>query len=437
MKNQLSSKKVSSPLSGSIRVAGDKSISHRALILGGIATGKSEISGLLEGEDVMRTADAMRAFGAQIEKDEGGVYHVQGTGLGGLAEPCNVIDMGNSGTSVRLLMGLVAGCNINVCFSGDESLSTRPMARVLNPLSKMGALYMARDGGRLPLSLKGAKSPMPIEYKCPVASAQVKSAILLAGLAANGRTTVIEPTPTRDYTETMLREFGVNVEVDGNSVSLVGGQELSACNIEVPADPSSAVFPALCAMLIDGSEITMPCVGINPRRDGFFRMARKMGASISYANQRDMCGQPVADIIVKGVGTLNAIEIPKEVVPSMIDEFPAFSMLAACSNGTTKMSGLSELRVKESDRLSAVAKGLTQCGVKLEEGAESLVIYGNGSPPKGGVMIETKLDHRIAMSFLSLGCSSHLPISIDDSSPINTSFPHFDKLMNSIGICIE
>lgn len=429
-------------LSGSVRVPGDKSISHRALMFGALAIGETIISGLLEGEDVLCTAAAMRAMGAQIIHGDDGLWRVHGVGVGGLQEPDCVLDMGNSGTSTRLLMGLVGGHDITAIFTGDASLVKRPMKRVTDPLEMMGASFMTRGGGRLPLCVRGAQDVLPIEYRLPVASAQVKSAIMLAGLNARGTTTVIEDHPTRDHTENMLRAFGVKVDVeqleDGAfAVSLQGQQELVPCAIDVPSDPSSAAFPVVAAVIKAGSQIRLPNVGVNPRRDGIFITLQEMGADIRYENLRIEGGEPVATIIATGNNTLKGIDVPESRVPSMIDEFPILAIAASCAQGTTRMTGLKELRVKESDRLLMMANGLKACGVTLEMGEDSLTIHGNGTPPKGGVCVETALDHRIAMSFLVLGCASDEPVMVDDGAPIKTSFPNFIELMNDMGADIS
>lgn len=434
--------KKADPLSGVTKVPGDKSISHRALMFGALTIGETIISGLLEGEDVINTAEAMKALGAKIEQGNDGLWRTYGVGIGGLQEPDDVLEMGNSGTSTRLLIGLVSGHNISATFSGDASLTKRPMQRVMTPLEMMGATFQSREGGRLPLTVKGAKDPLNIEYRLPVASAQVKSAILLAGLNTAGRTTVIEEKPTRDHTENMLKTFGVDVTTeeleDGAlAVSVIGHQTMLPCAIDVPGDPSSAAFPAVAAAIIEGSDIRLSHVGMNPRRTGIFDCLVEMGADIEFKNKRVEGREPVADVFIKGTGNLKGITVPEERVPSMIDEFPVFAMAAACANGTTKMTGLEELRVKESDRLLMVANGLKACGVKLEMGEDSLTIHGNGKAPKGGAEIETALDHRIAMAFLVLGCVSEEPITIDDEAPIRTSFPNFVKLMNELGTDIQ
>lgn len=426
------------PLTGAVLIPGDKSISHRSIMLGALAIGETMITGLLEGEDVLNTAAAMCAMGAKIVDGDDGVWRIHGVGIGGLHEPNQVLDMGNSGTSTRLLMGLIGGHNITATFTGDASLVKRPMARIVNPLEMMGAQFMCRSGDRLPLTVKGAQDTLPIEYKLPVASAQVKSAVLLAGLNAPGRTTVIEGHPTRDHTENMLQHFGAEVnveELDGGefAVSLCGHQELKGCAVDVPRDPSSAAFPTVAALIIEGSDITMPNIGVNPRRDGVFITLQEMGADIRYENQRVEAGEPVATIKVTANNTLKGIDVPESRVPSMIDEFPILAVAASCAEGATRMTGLKELRVKESDRLLVMANGLKACGVDLEMGEDSLTIHGTGKPPKGGACAETELDHRIAMSFLVLGCVTDEPVEIDDGAPIRTSFPNFIELMNDLG----
>lgn len=428
----------SGPLSGAGKIPGDKSISHRSLMFGALTIGETMISGLLEGEDVLNTAAAMRALGAKIEKGGDGLWRVFGVGIGGLQQPTHDLEMGNSGTSTRLLMGLVGGHPVAARFTGDASLTKRPMKRVMTPLEMMGVTFEASEGGRLPLTVRGAADVLAIEYRLPVASAQVKSAILLAGLNARGTTTVIEDTPTRDHTENMLRHFGLEViteEIENGAlaVSITGQQEMQPCAVDVPGDPSSAAFPIVAALLNEGSEIHLSRIGMNPRRNGIYTTLIEMGADIKMQHERIEAGEKVADIIVKGTGPLRGVEIPKSRVPSMIDEFPVLAVAAACANGTTKMTGLEELRVKESDRLLMMANGLKACGVNLEMGEDSLTIHGTGKPPRGGANIATALDHRIAMSFLVLGTASEEPISIDDSSPINTSFPNFTKLMEELG----
>ena len=426
------------PLNGTIRVPGDKSISHRSLIFGALAVGETMISGLLEGEDVLHTADALRAMGAKITNGTDGLWRVNGVGVGGLHEPSDVLDMGNSGTSTRLLIGLVSGHDIAATFTGDASLNKRPMRRIMTPLELMGASFLARSGDRLPLTVRGAEKAVPVEYELPVASAQVKSAILLAGLNAKGRTTVIERELTRDHTENMLRHFGVEVEVEqlkdgGEAIHLNGYAELSPCAVDVPADPSSAAFPVVASVIVEGSEVRLSNVLVSPRRNGLYLTLQEMGADVRFENERMEAGEPIATIVASGKNTMKGIDVPPERVPSMIDEFPILAMAAACSEGTTKMTGLKELRVKESDRLLMVANGLEACGVDLEMGEDSLIIHGKGKPPKGGALVKTALDHRIAMSFLILGCAADEPIEIDDLAPIRTSFPDFVEAMNDLG----
>lgn len=431
-----------SPLKGTPIIPGDKSISHRALMFGGLAIGETVIHGLLEGEDVIRTAEAMRAMGADIKKDVNNVWHCHGVGIGGLREPDQVLDMGNSGTSTRLLMGLVGGHNITAQFTGDASLTKRPMNRVIKPLEMMGAKITAREGGLLPLSISGPQDALQIEYKLPVASAQVKSAVMLAGLSAAGTTTVIEEIPTRDHTENMLRAFGVPVEIekreDGSEAIHVTGQvDLNGTEVHVPSDPSSAAFSTVAALINQGSEIRMNNILMNDRRNGLYITLKEMGANITFDNEREEAGEKVADLIVKGTNTLKGIDVPASRVPSMIDEFPILAVAAACAEGTTTMTGLAELRVKESDRLLMMYDGLKACGVTLEMGESSLTIHGTGQPPKGGVEVKTALDHRIAMSFMILGSVTKEPITIDDGEPIQTSFPTFVDLMNDLGMNIS
>lgn len=439
-KSSLSAQK-SGPLTGAAVIPGDKSISHRALILGALAIGETTVTGLLEAEDVLNTAAAMRALGARLERDEGGTWHIHGIGIGGLGEPEEPLDMGNSGTAARLLIGLVSGHDISVRFTGDASLSKRPMQRIMTPLSQMGARFEARNGDKFPLTVYGARDTLGIEYRLPVASAQVKSAILLAGLNAAGNTSVIEETPTRDYTENMLRGFGVNVSRetldDGAAkITVTGQQELTPCHIDVPADPSSAAFAVVAALITPGSDITLSNIGMNATRTGLYTTLIEMGGDITFENERLQGGEKVADLRVR-YSPLKGITVPAARVPSMIDEFPILAVAASCASGTTKMSGLKELRVKESDRLAMMAKGLASCGVTLEEGHDTLVIHGTGKPPKGGAEIETALDHRIAMSFLVLGGVTENPVTIDDDSAIATSFPAFVELMNGLGTQIS
>ncbi len=424
-------------LSGTVTIPGDKSISHRSLMLGGLAAGRTIVHGLLEGEDVLNTASAMRAMGATIQKQNDGTWVCDGVGVGHLKSPAGTLDMGNSGTSTRLLAGIVAGHPITATFTGDASLSKRPMGRVITPLSDMGGRFEAAEGGKLPMTIHGAQNPKAITYKLPVVSAQVKSAVLLAGLRADGVTTVIETIPTRDHTENMLRHFGVNIDVEdleggAQAVHLKGGQTLRAAEIFVPSDPSSAAFPAVAALIVSGSDITLPRIGMNPRRNAVFTTLNDMGADIAFENKRVEAGEPVADLRIKGTKTLKGITVPSARVPSMIDEIPILSVAAACAHGTTYLTGLEELRVKESDRLLMMYQGLKACGVECEMGDASLTIHGNGKPPIGGATIETALDHRIAMSFLVLGLASEKAITIDDISPVATSFPNFVDLIHEL-----
>lgn len=422
-----------------MRVPGDKSISHRALMLGALAVGETTISGLLEGEDVLRTAAAMRALGARIDEGQAakdGIWRIRGRGIGGLAEPGDVLDMGNAGTGARLLMGLLASHRLTAFLTGDASLRGRPMGRVAAPLRLMGAEIVSRGGDRLPLAVIGTAEPMPITYRLPVPSAQVKSAVLLAGLNTPGETTVIEPEPTRDHTELMLRHFGASLRVEalaeGRAVTLIGQPELTGQAIRVPADPSSAAFPLVAALLCPGSRLRLPGVGMNPHRIGLIDTLRDMGADIVAENPRTEAGEPVADLIV-GASELTGVEVPAARAPSMIDEYPILAVAAACARGRTVMRGLAELRVKESDRLAAVAGGLAACGVAVEAGPDSLIVEGSGSPPPGGAVIPSGLDHRIAMAFLVLGMAASAPVGVDDAAPIETSFPGFAALMNGIG----
>ena len=426
---------------GEISVAGDKSISHRALILGATAVGESRISGLLEAEDVLRTATALGALGANVEPGGGGSWHVIGRGVGGLAEPEGVLDMGNSGTGARLLMGLVAAYPFTTIFSGDASLRKRPMNRVMEPLRKMGAVFATRAGGLLPVTVTGTESPLVIEYELPVASAQVKSAVLLAGLNAPGRTTIVEPRPSRDHTERMLSHYGAEIAVKdlpggGRRITLTGQPEISAQDVTVPGDFSSAAFPIVAALLVPGSTVTLKGVGANPLRSGLLDTLGEMGAAIGIDNRRHECAESVADLTVKS-SPLHGAEVPAERAPSMIDEYPILAVAASCAQGTTRMRGLNELRVKESDRLAAMAKGLRACGVKVEEEADSLTVHGSGRPPRGGAVIAADMDHRVAMAFLVLGMVGKEPVHIDDASCIGTSFPGFSEVMNELGARIE
>jgi 3-phosphoshikimate 1-carboxyvinyltransferase len=425
-------------LEGTVRVPGDKSISHRALILGALSVGETTVQGLLEGDDVLATASALRALGAGVTRDADGTWRVRGLGVGGLHEPASVLDLGNAGTGARLLMGVVASHGFTSFFTGDASLCRRPMGRVAEPLGRIGAKFVARNGIRMPLAVIGTAEPLPIEYRLPVASAQVKSAVLLAGLNTPGETSVIEPEPTRDHTENMLRHFGAVVNVTalaegGRKVTLIGQPELSAAAIRVPGDPSSAAFAAVAAAIRPGSAVRIENVGINPLRAGLFTTLQEMGVAVTYENRRDAGGEPVADLLVEG-GTLKGITVPAERAPSMIDEYPVLCIAAALAEGTTVMRGIQELRVKESDRIGAMAAGLAAAGVRVEELPDGLVVHGSGgAAPAGGNLIETHMDHRIAMSFLVLGLASREPVTIDDGSMIDTSFPGFARLMNALG----
>ena len=428
-------------LSGNITVPGDKSVSHRALILGSIAVGETHVENLLEGEDVMAAAAAMRALGAQISRDDAGLWTVIGCGVGGLHEPNQILDMGNSGTAVRLLMGLVGTQTFTSTFTGDESLNSRPMERVMDPLRQMGVQFTSRSGGRLPITVSGSDLIKPIEYELPVASAQVKSAILLAGLNAPGKTTVIEPQPTRDHSERMLRHFGAeviteNLDGGGVKITLTGQPELEGRDITVPADISSAAFPIAAALIVPGSNLLIRNVGVNPLRAGLIKTLQEMGGKITIENSRGEAGEPLADLRVEA-SQLHGITVPASRAPSMIDEYPVLSVVATCATGTTHMVGLAELRVKESDRLAAMATGLAACGVQIEETEDSLTVHGSDQPIDGGALIAANLDHRIAMAFSVLGMVSLNPVTIDDGSPIATSFPGYIKLMNSLGARIE
>ncbi|MBT3661317.1 MAG: 3-phosphoshikimate 1-carboxyvinyltransferase [Rhodospirillaceae bacterium] len=425
------------PLRGTVRVPGDKSVSHRALMFGALAVGETNISGLLEGDDVLATAAAMRALGAQVTRGEDGTWQVFGCGVGGLAEPGNVLDMGNSGTAVRLLMGVLAGHAFPATLTGDASLRSRPMERIMKPLRDIGATFVSAEGGRLPITMTGAVDPLPTAYEMPMASAQVKSAVLLAGLSVPGETVVIEPVPTRDHTERLLRHFGADVRVEDDPdgrrrVTLVGEPELEGRNVVVPADISSAAFPMVAALLVPGSAVTLTGVGTNPLRAGLMDTLRDMGGDLRLENSRDEDGEPVADVVVRAA-KLRGVDVPAGRVPSMIDEFPVLAVCAAHAEGTTRMTGLSELRVKESDRLAAMAQGLSACGVALEETEDTLTIFGDGKAPVGGAEIDSDLDHRIAMAFLVLGMASRDAVRVAQAETIATSFPGFADMMNGLG----
>ncbi|MBA2919635.1 3-phosphoshikimate 1-carboxyvinyltransferase [Sphingomonas sp. MAH-20] len=425
----------SGPLSGAVRVPGDKSISHRALMLAALAVGESRINGLLEGDDVLATAAAMRAMGATIERDADG-WSVAGVGVGGLLQPQQALDMGNSGTSTRLLMGLVASHPITATFTGDASLSRRPMNRVIEPLSLMGADVTASPGGRLPLMLRGLCPAVPIAYRLPVASAQVKSAVLLAGLNTPGITRVIEPIPTRDHSERMLTGFGADLTVELENgerhIRIRGEAELKPQRITVPGDPSSAAFPIVAALIVPGSAVTVENVGVNPTRAGLYEVLRMMGAEIAFANPREVGGEPVADITAC-FSTLSGVDVPPELAPSMIDEFPALFVAAAFAQGRTVMRGLEELRVKESDRIATMAEGLRAIGARVEELPDGLIVDGTGGDPlPGAATVASRLDHRIAMSFAVAGLNCLAPVIIDDMGPVATSFPDFENLIERL-----
>ncbi|WP_171131600.1 MULTISPECIES: 3-phosphoshikimate 1-carboxyvinyltransferase [unclassified Ruegeria] len=426
------------PLTGTAEVPGDKSISHRSLILGAMAVGETRISGLLEGEDVLDTAKAMRAFGAEVTDHGGGEWSVHGVGVGGFAEPDQVIDCGNSGTGVRLIMGAMATSPITATFTGDASLNKRPMARVTDPLALFGTQAVGRDGGRLPMTIVGAADPTPVRYEVPVPSAQVKSAVLLAGLNAPGKTVVIEKEATRDHSERMLAGFGAEITVEdtdeGRVITLTGRPELKPQVIAVPRDPSSAAFPVCAALITPGSDVLVPGIGLNPTRAGLFTTLREMGADLTYENEREEGGEPVADLRAKYSPDMKGISVPPERAASMIDEYPVLSVVAANATGTTVMGGVKELRVKESDRIDAMAKGLRSNGVTVDEGEDwwSVEGLGIGNVPGGGTC-ESFLDHRIAMSFMVMGMGAQKPVTVDDGGPIATSFPIFEPLMTRLG----
>ena len=427
----------SGPLAGRVRGPGDKSISHRALILGALAVGETRISGLLEGEDVLNTAKSMRALGARVERIGDFAWKVEGVGVAGFARPAAPLDFGNSGTGCRLVMGAVAGCPITAVFDGDASLRSRPMRRVLDPLALMGAKVTAGgEGGRLPLTLTGARDPLPVTYRTPVASAQIKSAVLLAGLAAPGVTTVIENEASRDHTELMLRHFGAEIVSTpegrhGRKIALTGQPELRGEKVVVPADPSSAAFPIVAALIVEGSDLILSDVMTNPLRTGLFTTLREMGGSIEESERRGDAGEPMAQLRVRG-SRLKGVEVPPERAPSMIDEYLVLAVAASFAEGTTIMRGLSELRVKESDRLAATADMLRVNGVKVEISGDDLIVEGRGHVPGGGV-VATHMDHRIAMSALVMGLGSDTPVRVDDTAFIATSFPDFIPMMRGLG----
>ncbi|WP_458097732.1 3-phosphoshikimate 1-carboxyvinyltransferase [Roseomonas sp. WA12] len=426
-------------LRGRLAVPGDKSVSHRALMFGALAVGTTEITGLLEGEDVLRTAAAMRALGAEVERVGAGHWRVAGRGVGGLVEPADVLDMGNSGTAARLICGLLAGHPIFAVLTGDASLRKRPMRRVTDPLAACGARFSGRAGGRLPLAVEGASDPMPLDYRVPVPSAQVKSAVLLAGLCARGITRVEEPEATRDHTENMLRHFGATVRVEtvgpgpgnGRVIELQGQPELVAAPVVVPGDPSSAAFPIVAALLVPGSEVTVTGVGLNALRAGLFGTLREMGAELTVLNERVEGGEPVGDLVARG-SELRGVDVPASRAPSMIDEYPVLAVAAGFARGVTRMRGLAELRVKESDRLAATLALLHANGVAAVVEGDDLIVTGTGAPAPGGGMVETHMDHRLAMSALVMGLASARAVAVDDAAFIDTSFPGFVALMNGL-----
>ena len=432
----------SSSLKGVVSIPGDKSISHRSLILGALAIGQTRITGLLEGQDVLDTAKAMVAFGAVVEKNDQSEWLVDGVGVGGFAEPSTVVDCGNSGTGVRLIIGAMSTTPINATFTGDHSLNSRPMERVTNPLSKFGVTTFGRSKGRLPMTVIGARSPIPVKYDVPVPSAQVKSALLLAALNAPGETIITEKEITRDHTERMLSSFGADISVENisnrRSIKLCGHSELNGQNICVPSDPSSAAFPICAAIIVEGSDILVPNITLNETRAGLYKTLIEMGANLSFENEREESGEPVADIRACFSPDMKGVEVPPERAASMIDEYPILSVVAANATGKTIMRGVKELRVKESDRIDVMAKGLRANGVFVDEGEDWWAVKGNGmGSVKGGSICQTFLDHRIAMSFLVLGLSSQNYVEIDDCLPIKTSFPNFIELMLEIGANME
>jgi 3-phosphoshikimate 1-carboxyvinyltransferase len=433
---KLSSRRPTTPLTGRIAVPGDKSISHRALMFGALAVGETRITGLLEGEDVLRTAAAMRAVGAEVMHDADGTWRVAGRGVGGLVEPPDVLDMGNSGTAARLLCGILASHPLFAVMTGDASLRRRPMRRVIDPLSACGGRFAAREGGRLPLSIQGPKEALPLEYRVPVPSAQVKSAVLLCGLNAPGITRVEEPEATRDHTENMLRHFGATVDVEeagrGRVITLQGQPELHAADVEVPGDPSSAAFLVAAALLVPGSRLTVTGVGLNELRCGFYAALAEMGADIVVENRRLQGGESVGDLVVSH-RELRGVDIPWERAPTMIDEYPVLAVVASRAVGTTRMRGLKELRVKESDRVAATAALLAVNGARVTVEGDDLIVHGDGRPPPGGGLVETNMDHRIAMAALVLGVATEQPVTVDETAFIDTSFPGFAELMNRAG----
>ena len=428
----------SGALTGVAEVPGDKSISHRALLFGAMAVGETRISGLLEGQDVLDTAKAMRAFGTKVTHVGPGEWRVEGVGVGGFQEPEDVIDCGNSGTGVRLIMGAMATSPIVATFTGDASLRGRPMGRVTDPIALFGAQSVGREGGRLPMTIVGAAQAVPVRYVVPMPSAQVKSAVLLAGLNAPGETVVIEKEATRDHTERMLAGFGADIRVEetdeGRVITLVVQPELKPQTIVVPRDPSSAAFPVCAALITEGSDVLVPGIGLNPTRSGLFTTLREMGANLDYENMREEGGEPVADLRARYSPDMVGIAVPPERAPSMIDEYPILSVVASYAKGATVMDGVKELRVKESDRIDAMARGLEACGVTVEETEDSFTVHGMGpGGVPGGATCKTHLDHRIAMSFLICGMASQAPVTVDDAGPVVTSFPIFEPLMEKLG----
>ena len=423
-----------SALLGQVRVPGDKSISHRALMFGALATGRTRVTGLLEAQDILNTAGVLRALGCPIEK-VGDTWEVLGRGVGGLLEPDGDLDFGNAGTSVRLMMGVIAGHDMTARLTGDASLSRRPMGRVLTPLLRMGLQVLDKDRQTLPLTIRGTPELLPIEYQLPVPSAQIKSAVLIAGLYAAGETTVIEPEATRDHTERMLGHFGAQLTATKRqglrAVTVKGDAELVGQDVHVPGDPSSAAFLAAAALIVPGSDITIQGVLINPTRTGFYATLREMGADIAFLNERSDGGEPVADIRVRH-SRLAGVIVPAARAPSMIDEYPMLACLAAYADGETRMEGLSELKVKESDRLAATAEGLLANGVSAKVEGDTLIVGGGGRVSGGGT-VKTHLDHRIAMAFLVLGLGTDRPAAVDDASMIATSFPEFRPIMEGLG----
>jgi 3-phosphoshikimate 1-carboxyvinyltransferase len=428
------------PMRGAATVPGDKSQSHRALLLGAMAVGASRVSGLLEGEDVLATAAALRRLGVSVERETEKVWRIDGVGVGGLAEADRPLDLGNAGTGARLLLGLLAGHPFTTFVTGDDSLRARPMGRVIAPLAEMGARFLARSGDRLPLAVTGTTELLPISYRLPVASAQVKSAILLAGLHAPGRTTVIEPEPSRDHTEQLLRHLGAEIEIEeqggARAISLAGQPELVAAPIVIPGDPSSAAFLLVAAALTEGSSLRLEGIGINPLRTGLFECLEEMRAKLRIEPRVESAAEPIADLTIEA-GPLCGIDVPAARAARMIDEYPILAVAAACARGTTRMNGLAELRVKESDRLSAITEGLRACGVEVESGADSLVVHGCEGRPPGGARLDARLDHRIAMSFLTLGGLSKAPVTVEGAETIDTSFPGYAALMNRLGARID